>query len=146
MKGRRGIRPGFVVLMTGIVLGVSMSYFVDETKALEPTVAVRAEIVDARREPRNRVLELKATEGALSGQRLVVTVPFWDDSGVGEEIVVRVNVADRAVLGVDNFLYLHKTSLGILAGASALALIVAATSARRGRATGRRHPGAGRGR
>jgi hypothetical protein len=69
-----------------------------------------------KHEPRKRVLKLKTMDERISDPILLATVPFWYTRNLGEQIRVRIGTQTASQVKEDGFIYLHKTSMGILAG------------------------------
>ena len=124
MEKRKEVSGWFIVIMIVFVLGTAAYCYMNEQRSIENSVAITAKIVGAKNMPRKRILQLETIDERISGSTLFVTVPFWDPKKEGEKIRVRIDPETASLVGVDAFVYLHKMSLGILAGCSLLFVIL----------------------
>jgi len=95
-----------------------------EMKGLENTISLPAKVVTARNVPRICILGLETEDDRFSRQRLTVTVPSWDSRKIGDRVMVRVDLQNPLNAELDKLIYLHRTSIGILAGTAFLFIIL----------------------
>jgi hypothetical protein len=119
------ISPGFVVISCILVVVVSAFIYMKENKKFANADTVYAIVVGSRIVPKRCLIEAKAESGRYEADILRVSVPSWDSRKFGERIRVRVDRNDSSIVEVDEFLYLHRASLGVLAGTTILGIILA---------------------
>lgn len=118
------ISPGFVVITCILVVVVSAFIYMKENKKFANADTVYAIVVGSRIVPKRCLIEAKAESGRHEADILRVSVPSWDSRKLGERIRVRVDRNDSSIVEVDEFLYLHRASLGVLAGTTILGIIL----------------------
>jgi len=124
MKKKTGVSPGFTIVMIVLILGISGLVHLHELKGYAKAVTISARIVSIRVIPRQCLLKLETEDKRFSGQLLAASVPSWNSRNIGDRIRLKVDPQDTSIVWVDEFLYLHKTSLGILAGSLFLCVIL----------------------
>jgi hypothetical protein len=124
MEKRTGISTGFTIVMGVLILGISGLVYMHELKGFAQAVTIPARVVKIKIIPRLCLLKLETEDERFAGQLLAASVPSWDSRNIGDRIVLKVDPEDPSLVWVDEFLYLHKTSLGILAGSLFLCLIL----------------------
>ena len=110
--------------MVVLILGISCLVYMWELKVYAQAVTISARVVKIKIIPRQCLLKLETEDKRFAGQILAASVPSWDSRNIGDRIVLKVDPEDPSRVWVDEFLYLHKTSLGILAGSLFLGLIL----------------------
>lgn len=124
MDKRTGISTGFIIVMVALILGIACLVYMQELKGYAQAVTIPARVVKVKIIPRQCLLKLKTEDERFAGQLLAARVPSWDSRNIGDRIILKVDPEDPSLVWVDEFLYLHKTSLGILAGALFLCLVL----------------------
>lgn len=124
MEKRTGISTGFIIVMVALILGISCLVYKHELKLYEQAVTITARVVNIKIIPRQCLLKLETEDERFADQLLATSVPSWDSQDIGDRILLKVDPEDPSLVWVDEFLYLHRTSLGILAGSLFLCLIL----------------------
>ena len=119
------ISPGFVVITCILVVMVSAFIYMKENKKFANADTVYAIVVGSRIVAKRCLIEARIESGRYEAGILRVSVPSWDSRKLGERIRVRVDKNDRSIVEIDEFLYLHRASLGVLAGTAILGIILA---------------------
>ncbi len=110
--------------MIVLILGISGLVHLHELKGYTQAVTITARIVNIKVIPKLCLLTLETEDKRFAGQLLAARVPSWDSRNIGDRIRLKVDPQDPSIIWVDEFLYLHKTSLGILAGSLFLCVIL----------------------
>jgi|GEM_PF-4843747 len=124
MDKRTGVSKEFIILLLLFIIGISGAFYMKEMKELENTISIPAKVVSARNIPRICILGLKTENNQLLRQLLTVTVPSWDSKKVGDSVMVRVDLQNPSNAEIDRLIYLHRTSIGIIAGTAFLFIIL----------------------
>jgi hypothetical protein len=116
----KGIRKGFIIAIIVIIIGITAYFYIDENRFIENSTTIIGKITDIKRIPRRQVLTIQAKDEV----KRKITIASWDDRRIGEEIKIRVGDENHSQVEVDEFLYLHKVSMGFFAGCCILFCIV----------------------
>lgn len=124
MEKSKNVSGHFFFITIIFVIGVAGYFYIIEIQYIDDTVATTAKVVGVENVPRRCILQLKSIDPQISEFHQFVGVPFWDAVKVGEHIRVRVDVKNVQPVKIDEFMYLHITSIGILTGCLVLLVIV----------------------
>jgi len=124
MEKPKEISTGFIIVMAVLILGIVCLVYMRELRGYAQAVTIPARVVKIKIIPRQCLLKLETEDERFAGRLLAASVPSWDSRNIGDRIVLKVDPEDPSLVWVDEFLYLHKTSLGILAGSLFLGLIL----------------------
>jgi len=124
MEKQTGISNKFTIVMVVLILGIVCLVYMRELKGYAQTVTISARVVKIKIIPRLCLLKLETEDERFADRLLAASVPSWDSRNIGDRIMLKVDPEDPSLVWVDEFLYLHKTSLGILAGSLFLCLIL----------------------
>jgi hypothetical protein len=124
MSEKRKISQGFVIVMCVLVGGISAFIYMKENMKFNNAESVSAIVVSSKIVPKRCLIEAKVESGRFEANILSVSVPSWDSRKVGNRVRLKVDRNNSSIVEVDEILYLHRTSLGILAGTTFLVIIL----------------------
>ncbi len=124
MKNDKNISTGFIITIIFFIFGITAVFYTIETMAINNSVIISTKVIQIKAVPRRRILTLQTTDKRFSDSNLFITMPFWSTQKKGNTINIRINPATSLVIGLDKFVYLHKTSLSLLLGSILLLLII----------------------
>lgn len=120
VRKKKLVSGGFIIRATISVLLIVGYFYMNEINFIKNSFTITSSIDDIRHEPRKRILQIKTVARRNSKRNLLVTVPFWDTKRIGEQIVLRLGTKNLSQVKIDEFIYLHKGSVSILASFSIL--------------------------
>jgi len=95
-------------------------FYISEDRFIENSTTINGKITAIKRIPRQQILTIRIENEV----KRKITIASWDDRRIGDEIIIRVGDGNHSQVKIDEFLYLHKTSIGFLGGCFILSCII----------------------
>lgn len=120
METVKNISKGFIVIIISFISGTAFYFYKSEDRFIENSTTINGKITAIKRIPRQQVFTVQAKDEV----KQKVTIASWDDRRIGDEIIIRVGNENHSQVKIDEFLYLHTTSIGFLGGCFILSCII----------------------
>jgi len=120
LRTETGISKGFIIAIIAIVIGITAYFYINENKFIENSTPIPGKITKIKRIPRQQVLTVQAKDEV----KRKITISSWDDRKAGDDIKIRVGGGGYSQVKTDEFMYLHKASIGFFTGCLILFCIV----------------------
>lgn len=112
------IGKGFAIPLTVVLVAIVGGAYHLENEYINNSIAVVGRIERLRVVPKKRIISVRVeADGQPDAARShEMVIEFWDSRKVGEPVKIRRRTADPDDVKIDEFIYLHNTSIRIAAG------------------------------